>query len=98
MKYLNAVLTMIAGCLILITFAVTGVIKQANAGNTNPRFISVPVNPDGSITVRFAKGDVIDVNIDEVGGMSQTTGTIDVNIDDIRGGSVYGSVPVTITR
>lgn len=98
MKYLNTVLTVIAACLVLITFAVTGLIPTANAKETNPSRVSVPVNPDGSINVKFVKGDVMDVNIDEVGGTSQSGRTLDVNIDDIRGGSVYGSVPVTITR
>ncbi|MDP3667669.1 MAG: hypothetical protein Q8R50_13390 [Sediminibacterium sp.] len=98
MKYLNAALTVIAVCLVLITFAVTGIIPAANAKNTNPHYVSVPVNPDGSINVKFVKGDVMDVNIDEVGGTSQSGSTLDVNIEDIRGGSVYGSVPVTIER
>jgi hypothetical protein len=70
MKYLHAVLTVIAVCLVFITFAVTGVLPKANARETNPRSVSVPVNADGSITVKFVKGETMDVNIDEVNGKS----------------------------
>jgi biopolymer transport protein ExbD len=74
MKYLHAVLTVIAVCLVLITFAVTGILPMANARETNPRFVAVPVNADGSITVKFVKEETMDVNIDEVNGKSITWG------------------------
>jgi hypothetical protein len=70
MKYLHAVLTVIAVCLVLITFAVTGILPKANAREMNPRAVSVPVNADGSITVKFVKGETMDVNIEEVNGKS----------------------------
>jgi hypothetical protein len=70
MKYLHAVLTVIAVCLVLITFAVTGILPKANAREMNPRSVSVPVNADGSITVKFVKGETMDVNIEEVNGKS----------------------------
>jgi hypothetical protein len=112
MKYLNAVLTVIAVCLVLITFAITGLIPSANA-KENPRSISVPLNPDGSINVRLPKGETIDVNIDEIGGTSQSGRTLDINIDEIEGSSLsskafpvniqevggydtYGKVPVVV--
>lgn len=68
MKYLHAVLTVIAVCLVVITFAVTGVLPAANAREANPRFISVPVNADGSINVKFVKGQTMDVNIEKING------------------------------
>lgn len=97
MRYLNGVLTVIAICLTLITFAVTGIIPSANAKEPG-KTIAIPVNSDGSINVKIAKGETIDVNIDEIGGTSQSGSTIDINVEDIRGGSVYGNVPVSIVR
>lgn len=97
MKYLNAVLTVIAFCLVLITFAVTGIIPSANAKDGNPRTVVVPLNPDGSINVKFAPGSVQNVNIQEVGGRS-TYGQLDVNIEEVDGSSVSRSVPVKINQ
>ncbi|HEX6426441.1 MAG TPA: hypothetical protein VF008_02095 [Niastella sp.] len=74
MKYLHAVLTVIAVCLVLITFAVTGILPMANAREANPRFISVPVNADGSINVKLVTGQTMDVNIDAINGKSITWG------------------------
>jgi hypothetical protein len=93
MKYLHAVLTVIAVCLVLITFAVTGVLPVANAHESNPRFISVPVNADGSINVKLVKGQPLDVNIDEINGSSiwgsslpiTSSSALDVNIKEISG-------------
>ena len=98
MKYLHSVLTVIAICLVLICCALLGFIPKANAGNGPNRYISVPINPDGSITVRVAKGTTIDVNIDEIGGESQTSSTIDVNVDEVSGHNTHGSVPVEVSR
>jgi hypothetical protein len=105
MKYLHAVLTMIAVCLVLITFAVTGILPTANANNTNQRFISVPVNPDGSINVKFVKGETIDVNIDEINDRSiwgseipvSFKSPIDVNLKQVDGSSPsYGTLHVKV--
>jgi len=80
-RYLNGVLTVIAICLVLITLAVTGLIPKANAspnlGLNEKRFVSVPVNADGSINVKI--NDVMDVNIEEVGGYS-TFGKVPVEV------------------
>ena len=65
-KYLNAVLTVIAFCLVVITLAITGVIQtvkaepKSNSGN----FTQIPINPDGSINVTLKTKDVLDVNIE----------------------------------
>jgi hypothetical protein len=110
MKYLHAVLTVIAICLVVITFAVTGLIPTANARETSPRFVSVPVNPDGSITVKFEKGQTMDVNIDAINGSGLSgsklpiTGAsiVDVNIEKVNGRSIgwggSGSLPVNIVK
>jgi hypothetical protein len=106
MKYLHAVLTVIAVCLVLITFAVTGVLPSALARESNPRFISVPVNADGSINVRFVKGQTMDVNIEEINGSGvwgssipiTSSSDLDVNIKHISGSSVRYPVEVKIEK
>ena len=106
MKYLHAVLTVIAVCLVLITLAVTGVIPAANAREANPRFVSVPVNTDGSINVRFVKGQTMDVNIEEVNGSSvwgsslpvTSNSAFDVNIKTISGSGVSYPLNVRVDR
>jgi hypothetical protein len=94
MKYLNAVLTVIAVCLVLITFSVTGLIPSAHAGDRNQRF---PVNADGSLRVRFVQGDLMHVSIDAVNG-SRISGSefpvtakspLDINIEEINGSSTF---------
>jgi hypothetical protein len=106
MKYLHAVLTVIAVCLVLITFAVTGVLPSAVARESNPRFISVPVNEDGSINVRFVKGQTMDVNIEKINGSGvwgsslpiTSSSELDVNIKHISGSSVRYPVEVKIEK
>ena len=106
MKYLHAVLTVIAVCLVLITFAITGILPVAKANESNPRFISVPVNADGSINVRFVKGQTMDVNIEEVNGSSvwgsslpvSTSSAFDVNIKSINGSSTSYPLHVRADR
>jgi len=70
MKYLNAVLTVIATCLVLITLAITGLIPTANAKETKSPTVTIPLNPDGSINVNLSNQNIIDVNIEEVDGHS----------------------------
>lgn len=103
MKYLNAVLTVMAVCLVLITCAVTGIIPAAHAKETNQRFVSVPVNPDGSINVKFVEGQTMDVNIDEINGSSlfesklpiSDRNTIPVNLEKVNGYSA-SSTPIRV--
>ena len=106
MKYLHAVLTVIAVCLVLITLAVTGVLPAANARESSPRFISVPVNADGSINVKFVKGQTMDVNVEEINGSSVwgsslpvTNGSVlNVNVKEIGGSGVSNPLNVKIDR
>jgi hypothetical protein len=67
-KYLNAVLTVIAVCLVVITMSVSGLIPKASANDNNKRYVSVPLNDDGSINVKIDKADVLDVNIESCDG------------------------------
>jgi hypothetical protein len=65
--YLNGVLTVIAVCLVLLTLAATGLLPAAYANDGNKKMVQVPVNSDGSINVKFVKGETMDVNIESCG-------------------------------
>jgi hypothetical protein len=54
----------------------------------------VPINEDGSITVRLSNAETLDVNISRISTMDE----LDVNIEEIGGGflSHGGPIPVTI--
>ena len=81
-KYLNAVLTVIAICLVVITMSVAGFIPTASAKQPiNNKFMQVPVNKDGSITVKLATG-AIAVNIEEVDGYSILGSSLPVKIKE----------------
>ncbi|BAO56178.1 hypothetical protein [Nonlabens marinus] len=54
----------------------------------------VPINEDGSITVRLSNAETLDVNISRISTMDE----LDVNVEEIGGGflSHGGPIPVTI--
>jgi biopolymer transport protein ExbD len=91
-KYLNAVLTVIAICLILITSAVLGLFPTATAKEQNRNYATVPVNADGTISVKVVTGEPINVNLKEIGGR-EANSTMDVNV---KYWGVSGSIPVRI--
>ncbi|MFT3681017.1 MAG: hypothetical protein QM791_12135 [Ferruginibacter sp.] len=114
-KYLNGVLTVIALCLILITLAVTGILPTATANPPkNPNsFVHLPLNPDGSVSVKLVSGQTMDVNIKEIGGSSYgklnvnlqelsgrslISNTLPVNIEEVNGRNVFGSLPVKMEK
>jgi hypothetical protein len=105
--YTKTVLTIIAGALIVIAFQQADVLPKANATKANS-FATVPVNPDGSINVKFTETMKVDVaevggnyvsgalpiNVKEVSGSSiNSSYGIPVNIEAVDGSSVYGAVP-----
>jgi len=75
LKYLNGVLTVIAACLVLLTLSAVGLIPKANASNST-RYATVPVNPDGSITVKIDPASSENVNIKWIGGLELSSITI----------------------
>ncbi|MBS1660761.1 MAG: hypothetical protein JST68_06895 [Bacteroidetes bacterium] len=81
-QYLNAVLTVIAVCLILITLAVTGLLPTASA-KEGPRYVSVPLNADGSINVRLTSGNRVDVNISQIRGEDIESRVLPINIKEV---------------
>ena len=92
--YTKAVLTVIAGALSVIAFQKIDFVPKANANPSNG-FISVPVNPDGSINVKFT--ETMKVNVAEIGG-SYVCGSLPVNLKELSGSSISSSygIPVNI--
>lgn len=93
LKYLNGILTVIALCLCTISASLLGLIPSASAKEKN-NYATVPVNPDGTIMVRFPKSETLDVNIDEINGHSVNYESLPVNIQEVDGSSISGAVPV----
>ena len=92
--YTKTVLTVIAAALLVIAFQNVDIFPKANASKSTSAFVSIPVNPDGSINVKMM--DNMKVDISAVGG-SSVYGTIPINMKEISGSSIssYG-LPVNI--
>ncbi|HEX8516094.1 MAG TPA: hypothetical protein VF868_07830 [Bacteroidia bacterium] len=96
--YTKSVLTAIAAALFLLVFQNMNLFNEANAGPSfnkqgNGDFGVIPLNPDGSITVRMSSD--MDVNIRSIGG-STVYGALPVNLKEISGSSFYGALPVNL--
>ncbi len=69
-SYTKFVLTLIAICLVVLTLKQVNIFSSANAGPTpfkasdKANYGLVPLNSDGSITVKIAPSSTIDVNIE----------------------------------
>jgi len=97
--YTKSVLTVIAVCLIVLTLHQIDLVPKAHAAGPynmyelpEGNFGWVPLNEDGSITVRLNASDKIDVNIVGV----NTNDELDVNIDEIGGGWVSHGGPIKV--
>ncbi len=99
--YTKSVLTVIAICLTILTINQLELLPKAYAGESinHPTFKGVnyglvPLNEDGSITVKLSSADEIDVNIVGI----STSDELDVNIDEVGGGYVSfgGPIPVKV--
>lgn len=96
--YLKAVLTVIALCLVVLTFDSLGFFPRAVASGpaVATQYGMVPLNADGSITVRLAN-DVMDVNIKQVDGRSLFSNSIPVDVRAVDGSGIFnGAVPVQV--
>jgi len=93
--YTKTILTVIAGALAILALQNTDLFPKANASKTSRVFATVPVNPDGSINVKFA--ETMKVNVAEVGG-SYIYGALPINIKELSGSSISSSygIPVNI--
>ena len=105
--YTKTLLTVIAICLTIITVRDLEIIPKAHANTTTnlAGYTMVPLNKDGSITVRLSNTDIIDVNIKEISTYDKlrvdlhsisTNDELDINIDEIGGGWVSSGGPVKV--
>lgn len=99
--YLKLVLTVIAVSLAIIALDAVGVIPKAIAAPhqtpaTQVQYGMVPLNADGSITVKLAPGsELMDVNIKQIDGRGVYTSYIPVDIRAVDGSGIFnGAVPV----
>jgi len=66
-RYTKLLLTVVAICLINLSFSGANLFPKAYAGNdAGLKYGLVPINEDGSITVKLSKHDEIDVNITNI--------------------------------
>lgn len=61
--YSKAVLTIIAVCLLLLVAKEVQLVPVAHADNSGYGYMTVPINDDGSINVRFDQSQVVDVRL-----------------------------------
>ena len=95
--YTKTILTIIAGCLVILVLKTENVFPQARATETKTtlsplNYKLVPVNEDGSINVRLTPSQTIDVNIENI----STSDQLDVNITEVGGYNTWGALPVKI--
>ena len=115
-RYTKSVLTVIAIALSLIALKDVDIFPKAHATSdsvntpyTNANYGLVPLNEDGSITVRLSTAEQLDVNIKNIDTYDElrvdvysisTSDELDVNLDEIGGGWINngGPVPVKIKQ
>lgn len=111
-RYTKAVLSIIAVCLTIIILKDITIIPEAKASNlkatniVNPiNYGLVPLNSDGSITVKISNSQVLDVNIKNIDTYDElrvdvysisTTDELDVNLDEVGGGWVSNGGPIKV--
>jgi biopolymer transport protein ExbD len=89
LRYLNVVLTVIAINLVLITLAVTGLFPTASAKDKTPRYITVPVNADGTVNV----------NINQVAGEDVRDRALPMDMKDVDGRTIRSNpLPVIVGK
>lgn len=103
-RYIKIILTIIAACLLVNVLEKINLIPQAYAADTTtkapdlpadtvPQYGLVPLNPDGSINVKFSNNNPMEVKIVGI----STYDELPVNIDEINGNSIFnGVIPVKI--
>ena len=79
--------------------------SQEQFHSEGKQFTFIPVNEDGSINVRLADNEELDVNITGVNTWDElevkleevnTSDILNVNIEEVDGRGVYGSIPVEV--
>jgi len=111
-SYTRGMLTIIALCLTILTLGqlkvIPGVSTNFNQQPQNSSYGLVPLNEDGSVTVKLSSGDRLDVSLVDINTYDElrvdihgvsTSDELPVNIDEIGGSSVFGNkLPVTIDK
>ncbi len=105
-SYTKFIFTIIAVCLVIIVVKDSNLIPKAHANNTPTAYHGIiPINDDGSITVRLSNTDEIDVNIKNIDTYDKlkvdlnaisTQDELDVNIDEIGGSYVSSGGPIKV--
>ncbi|MDH7445232.1 hypothetical protein [Aquimarina sp. 2201CG14-23] len=105
--YTKTILTIIAVCLSVIVLKDINIIPKAHAEEipTSLNYGIVPVNNDGTITVRLDTTDEIDVNIKSIDSYDKlkvdinkvsTTDELNINVDEIGGSYVSSGGPIKV--
>ncbi len=82
-SYTKIILSIIAGCLIILVFQNMTLVPTAQANNAVPDgYGLVPINEDGSINVKFTDQNRIDVNIHSIGGSLIFGNTLNVKVQN----------------
>ncbi len=105
-NYTRFIFTIIAICLVIIVIRDIEIIPKAHANNTpTTNYGIVPINTDGSITVRLSNTNEIDVNIKNIDTYDKlkvdlnsisTRDELDINIDEIGGSYVSSGGPIKV--
>lgn len=107
-KYTKVVLTVIAICLINLSLGGISLFPEAQASPVNTPDLTyglVPLNEDGSITVRLNALDEIDVNIKNISTSDElhvdiseisTNDELDINIDEVGGSFIGMGGPIEV--
>lgn len=104
--YTKFITTIIAICLVIIVIRDTDIIPKAHANtSSSTNYGIVPINDDGSITVRLSNANEIDVNIKSIDTYDKlkvdltdisTRDELDINIDEIGGSYVSSGGPIKV--
>ena len=104
--YTKFITTIIAICLVIIVIRDTDIIQKANANNTlDSNYAILPINSDGSITVKLSTADELDVNIKSIDTYDElkvditsinTRDELDINVDEIGGSYVSSGGPIKV--
>ncbi len=105
-SYTKFIFTIIAICLVIIVIRDLEIIPKAHANTTaTSNYGLIPVNDDGSITVRIGNTDEIDVNIKNIDTYDKlkvdlnsisTRDELDINIDEIGGSYISSGGPIKV--
>lgn len=96
-NYTKSILTVIAACLVILTMNQVDLIPSARANGDEVRFNAeaknygiIPVNEDGSVSVRLDNLDEMKVDITGI----STYDELNINLDEIGGGFVSSGGPI----